>query len=393
MCPGVPEWSAKKGEYRYKHGCASDFDYRGWYIYASRREALNSERGIEQRGCSSNCYHPSECRWNSEQLATRAKKYDQRKRAAKHGDKLSGSTNPSNGLPGTPPKKKSLDQLDLESQRSGQDLTTSGTDPPAPESRIDSLEPTVTFAVRAEATPEAARQSSAERRAKRKTKRHRNITAPLLSPIKEEMRSPDPPKLDNKVRRPALRFTTHLDGFLNPYHNDTTQIMKPLDRDEDDIMQTLDIVDDIDMLPQLSRTGSKTPNDRVSRPAMLFTTHFVDFLESQNRPCVLPEIEPLDDLPDFEKMDLDGPPEPPTQPSGTLVHSDTSRQNSEDEFMFNGSGSSSMEHEEEEEFPLSPTRSAWEWTAGGIGMAVSTPAEAVGKQMLGEEMEVEYNVW
>ena len=404
MCPGVPEWSAKRGEYRYKHGCASDFDYRGWYIYASRREALNSERGIEQRGCSSNCFHPSECRWNSEQLAIRAKNYNECKRAAKNGDRLNGSTNLSNGLPGIPPPETSLNPLDLESKRSGPDLTTSGTDPQAPECRVDSLEPTVTFSVRAAATAEADRNPSAAHRTKRKTKRHRNIIAPL-SPIKEEMLSPGPPKVDDRVCRPALRFNPHLDGVLKSDQIDDRRSKQFIqeEEEEDDVLATLDAVDDIHM-PPLTRTTSRT-NDRISRPVLTFTTHFLNFLEpSQRKPCVfLPELEPLDALPDFEKMDLDDPaPAPPTQQRpGTLagpytIGSPNSRpQNREDDSISEISGSASVEHEEDhdDDSPLSPMRTAWDWTAGGIGIALSTPGETIGTRGRGEEMGIQYHIW
>ena len=65
LCAGEIKESRRSGKLRRKNACSSDFDYKGWYLYSLRRETLNRKRRVESRGCSSNCFHPSECVSNS----------------------------------------------------------------------------------------------------------------------------------------------------------------------------------------------------------------------------------------------------------------------------------------------------------------------------------------
>ena len=392
MCPGVPEWSEKKGEYRYKNGCASDFDYRGWYIYASRREALNSEMGIEQRGCSSNCFHPSECRWNSEQLAIRAKKYDECKKAANNGDKLNEATSHADGLPGMPLERRSVDASDQESESEDQVQTTSGTEPQAPNSRIALLEPTVTFTVRAKATSEADRKSSAGRRTERKTKRQRKIIPPL-SPIKEEVLSPVSQNAEEQVRRPVLRLANSLEISLNSTEKDN-QCLNGVSKEDEASLEALGMVDDVD-IPHLPLTSSRTEN-KISRPVLTFTTHFIDFLGSQSRHCFLPEIEPLEDLPDFNKMDLDDP----VSPNQAMCRISSPIQRVNDSLPMHGYDSLETAHwskvddllkehndvNDDSAFPS--THDSWDETLEGIGIALGHPPQATEDHIWGEEMEI-----
>lgn len=52
-----------------------------------------------------------------------------------------------------------------------------------------------------------------------------------------------------------------------------------------------------------------------------------------------------------------------------------------------------FEFANDEDSPLSPRRNAWDWSTGGIGMALSSPLGLAEDSMWGDRMQVDYSVW
>ncbi len=60
LCTGEVKASKRTGKLKRRNACSSDFDYKGWHLYSMRRETLNRKKKVEAKGCSNNCFHPSE---------------------------------------------------------------------------------------------------------------------------------------------------------------------------------------------------------------------------------------------------------------------------------------------------------------------------------------------
>lgn len=144
----------------------------------------------------------------------------------------------------------------------------------------------------------------------------------------------------------------------------------------------------------------------ISRPALEFTRYFERFLESQRHSDYDPSIAPQ---PPFsaepDEMDLDDPnafidikAEPNFNTADATADTDVDMLSD----LSNSLGKASVEPSKagfnfdfagDEMSPLTPRRKAWDWTSGGIGMALSSPLGLAEDSTWGDRMQVDYSVW
>lgn len=147
--------------------------------------------------------------------------------------------------------------------------------------------------------------------------------------------------MDSEISRPALEFTRYFERFFKSQHSnyDSSIATKPLFSVESDEMD----LDD----PNPSTDSKAEPNFHAAD-----TTADTD-------------VEMLCDLSDsFEKASV--------EPGNAGFNFDFAR---------------------DEESPLSPRRNAWDWSDGGIGMALSEPLRLAEDSTWGDRMQVDYSVW
>lgn len=301
MCSGVIKESRRTGKLKRKNACSSDFDYKGWYVYSLGRESLNRKIKVEPKGCSSNCFHPSECRWHPERHAERI-------RDDAFSDENTVSRNADRSKPTCLGSQETLQEAaektrePLTSTRRRIDEIMGG--PPA--RKIDHPSPLASTPTKPSNMLEATRGSStvaepvlpastsitvmpgdeskssrqvcksiAERTARRKARQRGKFIVPL-SPVSKESQPPEA-RSDEKVSHPVLSSSSHLEGFLKSEETDLgfcSHSNCPRKNNED----SMDISYDARLLrpPTKTRVGTI-----LNRPVLRFTDHFDVFLKSQ----------------------------------------------------------------------------------------------------------------
>ena len=436
LCTGEIKESRRTGKLKRKNACSSDFDYKGWYLYAMRRETLNQKKRVESKGCSSNCFHPSECRWHPERHNERIRNesFNGQVTLSYNSDGSTsvrfGPTGPSQEVDGkvreylTTRHSRLTSKVSELHQSEVQHPNPLSSTPTAPAIAAEqgSREPSAVAELISPATeghslppsqpttiaPKNTKRSSkticksfAERTAKRKARQKEKTIIPL-SPIKEESQSPKtPPSIDQKVSRPALSFSNHLDAFLKSKETGC-DTFSGSDVPRKDIVDEADTAGDTDPLHPFP---GRDIDSKVSRPVLNFTRHFVHFLESQKSGCdsfiapaALYSVE-------ADEVDLDDP-DTSSQSMKDLntclcgvnneVHNDRlCRLPDPNQIKSSASGNRDFDFsvEQDQESPISPRRTAWDWTAGSIGIALSEPLQLDGDNVQGDEVEVAYSAW
>ncbi len=244
-------------------------------------------------------------------------------------------------------------------------------------------------------------KSIAERTARRKARKQAKIITPL-SPIIEEIMSPREPASSNeKVSRPALNFSNHLGGFLDSKGYGPKSLF-----DSDSPRQ--DVFENIETKSYTGLSGpflSLNADFEISRPALEFTRYFERFLESQQHSNYDSSIAPKPLFSEeSDKMDLDDPnasidskAEPDLRTADATADADVDMlsdlSNSfEKASVAPGNAGFNFEFGDEAS-PLSPRRNAWDWSTGGIGMALSSPLGLTEDSTWGDRMQVDYGVW
>ena len=265
-----------------------------------------------------------------------------------------------------------------------------------------SLQPT-TAAPRSERrTSKTICKSLAERTARRKARKQAKIITPLSPIIEESSSLREPSSSNEKVSRPALDFSNYLGGFLNSKGYGPKSLL-----DSDSPRQ-----DGVEDLQSKSYTGSfglslsLGADSEISRPALEFTRYFERFLESQQLSNYESSIAPK---PLFsaepEEMDLDDPNTSTDSKAEPNFHTVDATADADVDMLSDlsnsfekasvdpGNAGFNFDFSRDEESPLSPRRNAWDWSTGGIGMALLEPLRLAEDSTWGDRMQVDYSVW
>lgn len=268
--------------------------------------------------------------------------------------------------------------------------------------KSSSLQPT-TAAPRSERRPsKIICKSIAERTARRKSRKQAKIITPL-SPIIEESLSPrEPSSSSEKVSRPALDFPNHLGGFLNSKGYGPQSFL-----DSDSPRQ-----DHLEETETERHTGPPGPflslgaDFEINRPNLEFTRYFERFLYSQqhsNRDSSLAPAPLFGAEPD--QMDLDDPNPSTDSIAEPNLHTADATADADVDMLSDlstllekasvepGNGGFNFDFGPAEASPLSPRKNAWDWSTGGIGMAVSEPLRLAEDGAWVDRMQVDYSVW
>jgi len=146
-------------------------------------------------------------------------------------------------------------------------------------------------------------------------------------------------------------------------------------------------------------------DSEISRPALEFTRYFERFLKSQhsNYDSSI-ATKPLFSV-ESDEMDLDDPNASTDSKAEADFHTADETADTDVDMLSDLSNSFEMasvdsgnagfnfDFARDKELPLSPRRNAWDWSLGGIGMAVSEPLRMAEDSTWGDRMQVDYSVW
>ena len=403
MCSGVIKESRRTGKLKRKNACSSDFDYKGWYLYAMRRETLKRNLGKEtsnremNRNCYFNCLHPSECIWYPERHAQRIRdnvfsdgntamdsetEESMEESHEKSGELLRSTSQRVNEImsgsptPGIlvqhPNPLASMPTIPIGASENMLEDPLAAVRQVSPASE-DRVSPSSGFTRTKDSnSPKSLSKSIAQGAARRKARQKGKITS-RLSPISEEFQSS---KSYKQVSR-LLSFSNHLDHSLKSEETDSES-------------------------SDTNRGDNKDKVISISRPVLKFSDHFNSFLKSQQSNCdSFPASKSLHHAREVGKMDLDGLGPPLISQNCATSHS--SRRN--DRIDSNALSSPAQETgmvpvvsdcdssmEDDGIAPTSPNSQTWDWTRGCTGMALSEPLW-IKDDTWGRKMDLDYSVW
>lgn len=143
---------------------------------------------------------------------------------------------------------------------------------------------------------------------------------------------------------------------------------------------TIDAVDEADM-PPLTRVMSRI-NSEVSRPDLIFTAHFIDFLKAQSEDCDAIRQTPTKGCPSVDKMDIDYPISPLSQSTHVALYPQVlAGQWIDGVFEARNSDYVIEKADMDEKAITSPRRNAWDWTGEEVGVALGYPPENIGERL------------